>query len=67
MLTRTYRWEPVDSFLGGSEHFIEFFWNRVNTDGRDYQSIREFAVDEEFFPSGPPRMSMFRYSATRTL
>ncbi|EIW60355.1 uncharacterized protein TRAVEDRAFT_57635 [Trametes versicolor FP-101664 SS1] len=48
-------WEPVDSFVGGSEHFIEFFWNRVNTDGRDYQSIREFAVDEEFFPSGPPR------------
>ncbi|OJT06209.1 hypothetical protein TRAPUB_2940 [Trametes pubescens] len=48
-------WEPVESFIGGSEHFIEFFWNRVNTDGRDYQSIREFAVDEEFFPSGPPR------------
>ncbi|KAI0636976.1 hypothetical protein C8Q77DRAFT_1207118 [Trametes polyzona] len=48
-------WEPTKSFADGSEHFIEHFWGRVDTGGRDYHHLREFNVDEEFFPAGPPR------------
>ncbi|KAH9854226.1 hypothetical protein C2E23DRAFT_89037 [Lenzites betulinus] len=48
-------WEPVESFAGGSEHFIERFWPRVSTNGRDYNDLGEFGVGEEFLPSGPPR------------
>ncbi|KAI0807314.1 hypothetical protein C8Q74DRAFT_1362835 [Fomes fomentarius] len=48
-------WEPPKSFEGGSEHFIAHFWSRVNTNGRDYKDIRQFSVNEEFFPAGPPR------------
>ncbi|KAI0374886.1 hypothetical protein BV20DRAFT_1110710 [Pilatotrama ljubarskyi] len=55
-------WEPVDSFAGGSEHFIERFWDRVSTGGRDYNDLSQFSVDEEFFPSGPPRRKKARKS-----
>ncbi|KAI0721095.1 hypothetical protein C8T65DRAFT_254839 [Cerioporus squamosus] len=48
-------WEPPKSFKGGSEHFIDHFWSRIDTNGRDYNNLRLFEVDEEFFPSGPPR------------
>ncbi|RDX56777.1 hypothetical protein OH76DRAFT_1395910 [Lentinus brumalis] len=48
-------WEPPKSFKGGSEHFIDQFWSRIDTNGRDYKNLRLFEVDEEFFPSGPPR------------
>ncbi|KAI0780944.1 hypothetical protein BD413DRAFT_608159 [Trametes elegans] len=48
-------WEPVESFSDGSEHFVEHFWDRVNTNGRDPNNLRDFRVGEEFFPSGPPR------------
>ncbi|KAH9901369.1 hypothetical protein C8Q73DRAFT_752549 [Cubamyces lactineus] len=48
-------WEPIESFSGGSEHFVEHFWNRVYTNDRDYHNLRQFSVGEEFFPSGPPR------------
>ncbi|CDO68290.1 hypothetical protein BN946_scf184799.g17 [Trametes cinnabarina] len=48
-------WEPVESFAGGSEHFISAFWDRVNTNGRDYRDLRQFSVNEELFPTGPPR------------
>ncbi|KAL6300125.1 hypothetical protein BKA93DRAFT_803028 [Sparassis latifolia] len=48
-------WEPAVSFEGGSEHFIRKFWGRISTDGRDFEQINLFKVDEEFFPSGPPR------------
>lgn len=50
-------WEPATSFQGGSEHFIQHFWGRVNTSGRDPEKINDFKADEEFFPSGPPRES----------
>lgn len=65
LMQRSSSWEPVDSFAGGSEHFIEHFWNRVNTNGRDYHNLREFEVDEEFFPAGPPRMSLINSPAAR--
>ncbi|KAI0336521.1 hypothetical protein GY45DRAFT_1357916 [Cubamyces sp. BRFM 1775] len=48
-------WEPIESFSGGSEHFVEHFWNRVDTNDRDYHILRHFSVGEEVFPSGPPR------------
>ena len=51
------RWEPPKSFKGGSEHFIDHFWSRIDTNGRDYNNLRDFNVGEEFFPSGPPRKS----------
>ncbi|PIL23993.1 hypothetical protein GSI_13744 [Ganoderma sinense ZZ0214-1] len=47
-------WEPDTSFKGGSEHFIEFFWNRVDTQGRDIKHLEDFKPGEEFLPSGPP-------------
>ncbi|KAM5535164.1 hypothetical protein V8D89_011100 [Ganoderma adspersum] len=47
-------WEPVASFKGGSEHFIEYFWNRVDTQGRNIADIDDFNPGEELFPSGPP-------------
>ena len=49
------RWEPPTSFGDGSEHFIDDFWARIDTQGRDVADLREFSVGEEFFPSGPPR------------
>ncbi|KAJ2994443.1 hypothetical protein NUW54_g7552 [Trametes sanguinea] len=48
-------WEPVESFAGGSEHFVESFWDRVDTNGRNYHDLNQFSLDEELFPSGPPR------------
>ncbi|RPD66132.1 hypothetical protein L226DRAFT_609031 [Lentinus tigrinus ALCF2SS1-7] len=48
-------WEPPKSFKGGSEHFIDHFWGRIDTNGRDYNNLRDFDIGEEFFPSGPPR------------
>ncbi|KAI0670388.1 hypothetical protein C8Q78DRAFT_1035963 [Trametes maxima] len=53
-------WEPVDSFANGSEHFIDHFWNRVSTNDRDYKDLNQFTVNEEFFPSGPPRRKKAR-------
>lgn len=53
------RWEPVASFKGGSEHFIEHFWNRVDTKGRNITDMGDFSPGEEFFPSGPPGMFPF--------
>ena len=53
------RWEPDASFKGGSEHFIEYFWNRVDTQGRDIAKMGDFDPGEEFFPSGPPGMFPF--------
>ncbi|KAI0748119.1 hypothetical protein C8Q80DRAFT_718172 [Daedaleopsis nitida] len=50
-------WEPYTSFKGGSEHFIQQFWDRVTTDGRDPEHLAEFKLNEEFYPSGPPRKS----------
>ncbi|KAI0831301.1 hypothetical protein BC628DRAFT_1462070 [Trametes gibbosa] len=56
-------WEPIESFAGGSEHFIEHFWARVDTDGRDHSSLGEFHVGEEFLPSGPPRRKKAKKAA----
>ncbi|KAH9951478.1 hypothetical protein B0H21DRAFT_888396 [Amylocystis lapponica] len=48
-------WEPVESFDGGSEHFITGFWERAQLDGREPTDLSEFAEGEEILPTGPPR------------
>ncbi|OBZ75124.1 hypothetical protein A0H81_05003 [Grifola frondosa] len=52
-------WEPVASFDGGAEHFLETFWARVDAGGRDYHDLTQFAVGEEVFPTGPPRRTTY--------
>ena len=49
-------WEPPDSFIDGSEHFIRDFWLRVDTRGRDWQDLSTFKLGDELFPTGPPRV-----------
>ncbi|TFL07466.1 hypothetical protein BDV98DRAFT_557907 [Pterulicium gracile] len=50
-------WEPAGSFEGGSEHFIDAFWDIAITGGRDFRDLRQFKAGEEieYFPVGPPR------------
>ncbi|KAF8844452.1 hypothetical protein BDN67DRAFT_1065964 [Paxillus ammoniavirescens] len=47
-------WEPTESFQTGSEHILEAFWQRINTDGRDISDAQAFKKGEELFISGPP-------------
>ncbi|PBK78338.1 hypothetical protein ARMSODRAFT_1077912 [Armillaria solidipes] len=47
-------WEPKESFVG-SEDILEQFWARANTNGRDIEDLSLFRVDENFYPTGPPR------------
>ncbi|KAK0210924.1 hypothetical protein DFS33DRAFT_1378900 [Desarmillaria ectypa] len=47
-------WEPKESFEG-SEDILEQFWARANTNGRDIEDLSLFRVDENFYPTGPPR------------
>ncbi|KAK0463963.1 uncharacterized protein EV420DRAFT_1729951 [Desarmillaria tabescens] len=47
-------WEPKESFEG-SEDILEQFWARANTNGRDIDDLSLFRVDENFYPTGPPR------------
>ena len=50
-------WERAASFTGGSEHFIDAFWERAVTGGRDFRDLSLFKPGEkiEYFPVGPPR------------
>ncbi|KAI0933998.1 hypothetical protein AcV5_005988 [Taiwanofungus camphoratus] len=48
-------WEPVESFSGGSEHFIDNFWKRVDVGGRNVEDLTQFEENEEALPRGPPR------------
>ncbi|PBK97042.1 hypothetical protein ARMGADRAFT_1010555 [Armillaria gallica] len=54
-------WEPKESFEG-SEDILEQFWARANTNGRDIQDLSLFRVDENFYPTGPPRRTGKRKS-----
>ncbi|PFH54279.1 hypothetical protein AMATHDRAFT_53164 [Amanita thiersii Skay4041] len=54
-------WEPIESF-SGSEHFIDKFWQRASTGGRDYRDIGQFKLGEVFVPMGPPRRKRKRDS-----
>ncbi|KAF9013901.1 hypothetical protein BDQ17DRAFT_1341700 [Cyathus striatus] len=54
-------WEPQESF-SGSEDIIERFWERANTEGRDYRDVSVFKAGEEFLPLGPPRRKQRRKS-----
>ncbi|KAF9227699.1 hypothetical protein BS17DRAFT_774173 [Gyrodon lividus] len=47
-------WEPTESFQGGSEHILETFWQRIDTDGREISDAKAFKKGEELFISGPP-------------
>ncbi|EPQ58077.1 hypothetical protein GLOTRDRAFT_136861 [Gloeophyllum trabeum ATCC 11539] len=49
-------WEPIESFSGGSEHFLSHFWSRVDVGGRDITDATAFKKGEIVFPVGPPRM-----------
>jgi hypothetical protein len=41
---------------------VQRFWDRVDTNGRDVDSIEGWTNGEEVFPMGPPRMpSSFIY------
>ncbi|KAF8623471.1 hypothetical protein AX15_006255 [Amanita polypyramis BW_CC] len=47
-------WEPVESFEG-SEGIIERFWERANSEGRNFRDLSQFKAGEVFVPMGPPR------------
>ncbi|KAK7054768.1 hypothetical protein VNI00_003231 [Paramarasmius palmivorus] len=49
-------WEPVDSFEG-SEHFVEAFWTKTKTGGRDREDLSLFEVGEEFAPNNARKTS----------
>lgn len=48
-------WEPFKSFENCGEDIIERFWERVDTKGRDVNSIEGWTNGEEVYPIGPPR------------
>lgn len=50
------RWEPFKSFETCGEEIIQRFWDRVDTKGRDVDSIEGWTNGEEVYPMGPPRM-----------
>jgi hypothetical protein len=41
--------------MTGSEETLEHFWKRANTNGRDYQNVKQFSEGEVFMPVGPPK------------
>ncbi|KDQ60989.1 hypothetical protein JAAARDRAFT_204766 [Jaapia argillacea MUCL 33604] len=47
-------YEPAESFEG-SEHFIDTFWSKVDTGGRDINDASLWKSKEEVLPHGPPR------------
>lgn len=55
MIDRACRWEPKESFEGGSEHFIEEFWSREirGLNGRDPNQTFQFRHGEELVAVGP--------------
>ncbi|KAF9265483.1 hypothetical protein L218DRAFT_140977 [Marasmius fiardii PR-910] len=42
-------WEPAESF-SGSEHFVEDFWKKVDTGGRDVENLKLFKEGEKLIP-----------------
>ncbi|KAI9466298.1 hypothetical protein BJY52DRAFT_1241145 [Lactarius psammicola] len=48
-------WEPFKSFENSGEGIVERFWERIDTKGRDVDSIEGWTNGEEVFPMGPPR------------
>ena len=48
-------WEPFKSFENSGEGIVERFWDRVDTKGRDVNSIEGWTNGEEVYPIGPPR------------
>ncbi|KAI9446368.1 hypothetical protein H4582DRAFT_2069720 [Lactarius indigo] len=52
-------WEPFKSFENSGEGIVDRFWERVDTKGRDVDSIEGWNNGEEVFPTGPPRMPPF--------
>ncbi|KAH9005245.1 hypothetical protein EDB86DRAFT_2882438 [Lactarius hatsudake] len=52
-------WEPFKSFENSGEGIVDRFWERVDTKGRDVDSIEGWTNGEEVFPTGPPRMLPF--------
>ncbi|KAK0196938.1 hypothetical protein F5146DRAFT_1013477 [Armillaria mellea] len=58
-------WEPKESFEG-SEYILAQFWARANTNGRDIEDLSLFRVDENFYPTGPPRRPGKRKSTGAT-
>ncbi|KAH9001181.1 hypothetical protein EDB92DRAFT_1825230 [Lactarius akahatsu] len=48
-------WEPFKSFEDSGEGIVDRFWERVDTKGRDVDSIEGWTNGEEVFPTGPPR------------
>ena len=52
-------WEPFKSFEHSGEGIVDRFWERVDTKGRDVDSIEGWTNGEEVFPTGPPRMPSF--------
>jgi len=50
-----YSWEPFRSFENCGEEVIDRFWERVDTKGRDVNSIEGWTNGEEIYPVGPPR------------
>lgn len=41
--------------MTGSEETLEHFWMRANTNGRNYQNVKQFHEGEVFMPVGPPK------------
>ncbi|OJA13000.1 hypothetical protein AZE42_07445 [Rhizopogon vesiculosus] len=42
-------WEPDQSFLGGSKHFLKTFWANALTRGRDHTNPSDFEKGEEVY------------------
>ena len=59
-------WEPFRSFENCGEEVIERFWERVDTKGRDVNSIEGWTNGEEVYPVGPPRTLSYLENHPRT-
>jgi hypothetical protein len=62
-----YSWEPFKSFENCGEEIVERFWDRVDTKGRDVDSIEGWTNGEEVHPIGPPRTLSYLKHHTQNL